>query len=125
VTLPPPVGAIEVTVPANQLKFNPDKFQVPLDPASAITAIQITYHDAGAGQHTFDFDDPTVIWKTLEINNAGEKLTETAGFPKAGDYTFYCAIPGHRAAGMQGTITVTNSVKPQKVKAAPTTTSGA
>lgn len=25
---------------------------------------------------------------------------------KKGKYTFYCNVPGHRAAGMQGTITV-------------------
>jgi uncharacterized cupredoxin-like copper-binding protein len=26
---------------------------------------------------------------------------------KAGKYSFYCTVPGHQMAGMQGTLTVT------------------
>lgn len=33
------------------------------------------------------------------------KATATASL-KAGTYTFYCSIPGHRQAGMEGTVTV-------------------
>ena len=37
----------------------------------------------------------------------GSTETGTSFFPKAGNYTFYCTIPGHEAAGMHGTIHVT------------------
>jgi uncharacterized cupredoxin-like copper-binding protein len=35
----------------------------------------------------------------------GGKSTVTANL-KPGKYTFYCPVDGHRAAGMQGTLTV-------------------
>jgi plastocyanin len=118
ITLGPPVGKVDVTA-EQSLKFTPaGTINVPFDPAGlgGYTVITINYHDAPpGGTHTFDFDDPTVVWKPIEVSNAGELKTANAGFPKAGQYIFYCAIPGHRQAGMQGTINVTASLKPQKV----------
>ena len=40
-----------------------------------------------------------------EIVNNGGTSQFSADF-KAGTYTFYCSVPGHRAAGMEGTLTV-------------------
>jgi hypothetical protein len=118
ITLGPPVGKIDVTA-EQSLKFTPSgTINVPFDPAGlgGYTVIQINYHDGPpGGTHTFDFDDPTVVWKSIQIQSSGEVVTENAGFPKAGNYVFYCAIPGHRAAGMQGTINVDASLKPGKV----------
>jgi len=44
-----------------------------------------------------DKDGPTV--------QPGAKSTVTVTL-KPGKYTFYCPVPGHRAAGMMGTLTV-------------------
>ena len=41
------------------------------------------------------------------MNNEGEKVSSRIFFGAPGAYTFFCAIPGHRAAGMQGVINVT------------------
>jgi plastocyanin len=132
ITLGPPVGVVNVTA-EQSLKFTPaGTINVPFDPAGqgGYTVIKINYHDAPpGGTHTFDFDDPTVVWTPFEVSNANEIKTQDAGFPKAGQYVFYCAISGHRAAGMQGTINVTAALKPQKVASTPaagatTTTKG-
>jgi uncharacterized cupredoxin-like copper-binding protein len=123
ITLGPPVGSMTITVPNNQLTFEPKTFQVPLDPANPYTSIQVNYHDGGNIEHTLAFDDPTVVWTVITIKSANQVVTANAGFPKAGTYTFFCTIPGHRTAGMQGTVTVTPTLKPQKVSGGATTPS--
>ena len=38
---------------------------------------------------------------------SGDTFTFTIDNLAAGKYVFYCDVPGHRAAGMEGTLTVT------------------
>jgi uncharacterized cupredoxin-like copper-binding protein len=45
------------------------------------------------------------VSKTGSIVNQGGTSTVTAKL-KPGKYTFFCPVPGHRQAGMQGTLTV-------------------
>ncbi len=56
---------------------------------------------AGAG-HTFSIHEPTTLFESLSLNAAGEKVDGVAFFPTPGIYHFFCAIPGHEAAGMKG-----------------------
>ncbi|HWN72321.1 MAG TPA: plastocyanin/azurin family copper-binding protein [Solirubrobacterales bacterium] len=71
---------------------------------------------AKAGEVTIDFDNPSPIPHNVVIEENGKEL---AGFEpiaegeesdtaelKPGTYTFYCSVPGHREAGMEGTLTV-------------------
>jgi plastocyanin len=39
------------------------------------------------------------------VSNGGESLITIADL-KPGTYTYYCSVPGHEAAGMKGTLTV-------------------
>jgi plastocyanin len=47
----------------------------------------------------------SVVGKTPTFLGGSKTLTLTL---KAGTYTFYCSVPGHRQAGMEGTLTVTS-----------------
>ena len=44
-----------------------------------------------------------VLGKTPVFSGGTKNFTVNL---KPGKYTFYCSVPGHRQAGMQGTLTV-------------------
>ena len=80
----------------------------------AFTKTQLT---AKAGSDTVEFDNQSTTQHNVEIEDAnGEDVagtdtiagatTSTTADLQPGTYTFYCSIPGHREAGMEGTITV-------------------
>lgn len=54
-------------------------------------------------QHDLTIEGNGVKFATPVISNGVAKGTGTL---KPGKYVFYCSVPGHRQAGMQGTLTV-------------------
>lgn len=71
---------------------------------------------AKAGKVKLDFDNPAQVEHnvTLELNGKKVAATQTVTKSKAsltttlkaGSYTFYCSVDGHRQAGMKGTLAV-------------------
>lgn len=71
---------------------------------------------AGAGKVTITMANPSQLTHSVAIEGNGVDAqgqvvgpggTSTASATlKPGTYTFYCTVPGHRQAGMQGTLTV-------------------
>jgi plastocyanin len=64
----------------------------------------------GVIEHHFVVDE----WGINETISAGEKvLVRVPADAQPGTtFTFYCSVPGHRAAGMEGTITIASSSPP-------------
>jgi plastocyanin len=72
---------------------------------------------AKAGQVTVDFNNPQGLQHDVVIeDSSGKKIggtdliaseeTSATVSLKPGKYTFFCSVPGHREAGMEGTLTV-------------------
>ena len=86
------------------------------DPGGEL-AYTTTTASAKAEKVTIDFKNPQALTHDVQIENAqGEDIggteliasgdTSTAINLKPGTYTYFCSVPGHREAGMEGTLTV-------------------
>lgn len=80
-------------------------------------AYTTTEASAKAGKVTVDFKNPQGLTHDVAIENESgetvgkteeiaESSTSTTVNLKPGTYHYYCTIPGHREAGMEGTLTV-------------------
>jgi plastocyanin len=72
---------------------------------------------ASAGEVEIDFDNPATVPHDVRVEDEGgedlggtEVITnDTASATvdlEAGEYTYFCSVPGHREAGMEETLTV-------------------
>jgi plastocyanin len=94
---------------ASTLKFEADP--------NGELAYTTTTATAKAGKVTVDFNNPQALTHDVAIENAqGEEVGATELIAsgedsttvdlKPGTYTYFCTVPGHREAGMEGTLTV-------------------
>jgi plastocyanin len=86
------------------------------DPAGGLAYTSDTA-TAKAGKVTVDFTNPQPLTHDVAIeDSSGKTIGKTELIAegsdsavvdlKPGEYTFYCTVPGHREAGMEGTLTV-------------------
>jgi len=88
---------------------------VAADPSGAL-AYQPTVLTAKSGSVTIDFSNETQVPDDVVVQKDGEDVGATEQITasttrltvelEAGDYTFYCSVPGHLEAGMKGSLTV-------------------
>jgi len=83
-----PPEAIKLTV-SNQ-GFNPAQFEVK---AGQVVTLGLSTTD---GVHTIVFDDPSLQAIRLNVNPEAARAITFNAPTEAGEYSFYCDVPGHR-----------------------------
>lgn len=96
-----PVSSTIEVLGTDSLDFEPDEFAVP---AGEEVTVELTSEPTV--EHDFVIED--VDGQDLMVVHAdpGETATGTFTIEAAGTYTFFCSIPGHREAGMEGPLEV-------------------
>lgn len=95
----PASGALELGVEGNELVFDKQELTASAGRVTIVlTNASPIPHDVAIKGAGVNEKGPTVT--------AGGRSTVTATL-EPGDYTFYCTLPGHEAAGMLGALTVT------------------
>ena len=84
--------------PGGALKFEPSKLTV--------AAGKVTFHltNKSSLPHALEIEGHGIEAKTSTVTGANASVTIKD--LKPGSYEFYCPVDGHRAAGMEGTLTV-------------------
>jgi plastocyanin len=90
---PAPAGELALNI--SNTSFRPATVHV----ASGQVTIELTNHDLF--WHSFTIDQPAV---NIDVPVGGTRRVSFTVPP--GSYQFYCRVPGHRQAGMVGTLTI-------------------
>ena len=73
--------------------------------------------EAKPGPVTIDYDNPSPVPHDIALEDSGgetfadtqpaaNKIFTVSAELKPGEFVYYCSVPGHREAGMEGTLTV-------------------
>jgi plastocyanin len=115
----PPAGGEQTTTPDTTTTAAPQGRKQTLQvssPADGGLDYEPSKLTAKAGTVTIDYDNPSPVdhsvaieagGKTLDESEIGTDTTLTATADlKPGEAVYYCTVPGHREAGMEGSLTV-------------------
>ena len=89
-------GATTLSVTVTEFAFDPATLSVTADEEAAVELV-----NGGTIEHDFTIDEASITVLAPATETATGTFTLSAG-----SYTFYCSVPGHREAGMEGTLTV-------------------
>lgn len=98
-TSPPPTTEVrELTVIGDEYRFQPSSIAL-----KSGERVKLTFKNNGRTPHNLIIEELGIGTKTI-----ADGQTETIEFtaPATGTYAFFCSVPGHRASGMEGSLTV-------------------
>ncbi len=75
--------------------------------------VQLTLINGEGAEHDVVFPDQDA--KSPRVTGKGASTTIAFRTAKSGDFVYYCSVPGHRLAGMEGQFIVTPRAAPQTV----------
>ncbi|MFW5828559.1 MAG: plastocyanin/azurin family copper-binding protein [Alkalispirochaeta sp.] len=87
----------EITVQNDRLSYVQSEIRV-----NEGDTIRLTFENTG-GRHDWVLDE---FDAATDVINGGDSQTIEFTADEAGEYEFYCSVPGHRQAGMWGTFIV-------------------
>jgi plastocyanin len=101
-TAAPAAGASSVSLEANkegQLEYNTKSL------SAKAGKVTVDFTNAAPLAHNVNIESSSgaTVGSTPTFTGGSKKLTVTL---KPGTYKFFCSVPGHRQAGMEGTLTV-------------------
>jgi uncharacterized cupredoxin-like copper-binding protein len=95
-------AATTAEVVSQDIFFEPTEITIP-----ANTDVTISLPNEGAAAHNFSIDE-----LDISVDLPPGETKEVVINAPAGTYEFYCNVPGHREAGMVGTLTVSEEAAP-------------
>jgi plastocyanin len=94
----PAAGDTEVQIVAEDIKVDVTEIRIPAD-----TDVTVSLENKGMLEHDWVVDGLDEVM--IDILQSGETGSVTFS-AEAGEYEYYCSVPGHKEAGMVGTLIV-------------------
>ena len=85
----------------------------PLLSAAEGQGVQVTLINGEGAEHDIVFADQEATARSAHITGKGASTNIAFRAGKAGDYIYFCSLPGHQLAGRQGQFLVTPQAPPQ------------
>lgn len=88
----------EIAVSGTEFSFNPNSLTLKQG-----ERVRVVFTNTGSLPHDFVIEGLGIKTKVI---GAGETDTIEFTVPASVNYSFYCSVPGHREAGMEGSIRI-------------------